>query len=57
MINVLYYCNWLRYEWSVGESDFDDPIGVFDKIKDKVWHEIGHGNDIVFTVDRGITAD
>ncbi|XP_060577218.1 uncharacterized protein LOC132734491 [Ruditapes philippinarum] len=43
----------LWYEWSVGESDHDTPLGVFDVVKEKVWHEIGQNKDIVFTVDRG----
>ncbi|XP_060604506.1 uncharacterized protein LOC132757271 [Ruditapes philippinarum] len=43
----------LWVEWSVGESDDDLPLGVFDKVKEKLWHEIGQDNSIVFTVDRG----
>ncbi|XP_053398947.1 uncharacterized protein LOC128556937 [Mercenaria mercenaria] len=41
------------YEWSVGDSFYDSPIGVFDTKTDKVWHDAGHDNSCVFTVDRG----
>ncbi|XP_053398434.1 uncharacterized protein LOC128556766 [Mercenaria mercenaria] len=41
------------YEWSVGESDHDAPLGVFDTVTDKVWHELGQDSYCVFTVDRG----
>ncbi|XP_053400998.1 uncharacterized protein LOC128557563 isoform X2 [Mercenaria mercenaria] len=41
------------YEWSVGESVHDTPLGVFDTVTDRVWHDAGQDNSCIFTVDRG----
>ncbi|XP_053400999.1 uncharacterized protein LOC128557566 [Mercenaria mercenaria] len=41
------------YEWSVGESIYDSPLGVFDTVTDKVWHDAGQDNSCVFVVERG----
>lgn len=46
-------CCDLRYEWSVGESHYDTPFGVFDVIEDKIWHESGPDMFCMLTVYRG----
>ncbi|WAR04893.1 hypothetical protein MAR_020262 [Mya arenaria] len=41
------------YEWSVGESKYDTPKGVFHEITDRVWHDAGSHMSWVYTLPRG----
>ncbi|WAR05722.1 hypothetical protein MAR_021091 [Mya arenaria] len=45
--------NPLWYEWSVGESKYETPKGVFDEITDRVWHDAGSHMSWVYTLPRG----
>ncbi|WAR06111.1 hypothetical protein MAR_021480 [Mya arenaria] len=45
--------NPLWYEWSVGESKYETPKGVFDEITDRVWHDAGSHMTWVYTLPRG----
>ncbi|VDI61828.1 polycystin 2 [Mytilus galloprovincialis] len=40
----------LWYEWSVGYEDEATPIGIYDSVKQKVWHDAGQLMDTIFTV-------
>lgn len=45
--------NFTRYQWSVGLTDHDVPVGIFDPEHDRVWHDAGQLNFVVFTSTPG----
>lgn len=48
--NIL-YC--LRYEWTAGYADKDEPEGIFDNLNDDVWHYAGQTNQAILNIKRG----
>ncbi|XP_061193435.1 uncharacterized protein LOC133201664 [Saccostrea echinata] len=47
----------LWYQWSVGITDGDEPSGIFNLEKDRVWHDAGQNNFIIFSTDKGQFLD
>lgn len=45
--------NFTRYQWSVGFTDHDVPVGIFDPEYDRVWHDAGQQDFVVFTTKPG----
>lgn len=43
-----------RYQWSVGLTSNDVPTGIFQKELERVWHDAGQNNFIVFSVKPGM---
>ncbi|WAR04731.1 hypothetical protein MAR_020100, partial [Mya arenaria] len=43
----------VQYEWSIGESNEDEPMGVFDQKTDRVWHDAGSHMSWMYTLPRG----
>ncbi|XP_062606252.1 uncharacterized protein LOC134268062, partial [Saccostrea cucullata] len=41
------------YQWSVGFTDHDVPAGIFDPQHERVWHDAGQNNFIIFTTEQG----
>ncbi|XP_052707847.1 uncharacterized protein LOC128183063 isoform X2 [Crassostrea angulata] len=41
------------YQWSVGLTAHDVPVGIFDPEHDRVWHDAGQLNFVVFTTTPG----
>uniref|UniRef100_K1RER5 Uncharacterized protein n=1 Tax=Magallana gigas TaxID=29159 RepID=K1RER5_MAGGI len=41
------------YQWSVGFTDHDVPVGIFDPEYNRVWHDAGQLNFVVFTTNPG----
>ncbi|KAL3843250.1 hypothetical protein ACJMK2_021192 [Sinanodonta woodiana] len=41
------------YEWSVGESLYDEPTGVFSARQENVWHHVGEERYMIYSLPRG----
>nr|XP_034301655.1 uncharacterized protein LOC105322112 [Crassostrea gigas] len=42
------------YQWSVGYLSGATPLGVFNGVTERVWHDAGQRTDIVFTTKPGV---
>lgn len=49
------YVKYSRYQWSVGYLSGATPLGVFNGVTERVWHDAGQRTDIVFTTKPGKT--
>lgn len=43
-----------RFEWSVGESLYDEPAGIFDTTYERVWHDAGTATRWIYSLPRGL---
>ncbi|VDH98686.1 Hypothetical predicted protein, partial [Mytilus galloprovincialis] len=41
------------YEWSVGITESNEPVGIIDSSVDNIWHPCGQINYAVYTLPRG----
>eukprot|EP00105_Crassostrea_gigas_P011291 XP_011426884.1 PREDICTED: uncharacterized protein LOC105327902 [Crassostrea gigas] len=41
------------YQWSVGFTEHDVPVGIFDPERERVWHDDGQLTFVIYTLMRG----
>nr|XP_034332757.1 uncharacterized protein LOC105327902 isoform X2 [Crassostrea gigas] len=41
------------YQWSVGYTEHDVPVGIFDPERKRVWHDAGQLTFVIYTTMRG----
>ena len=47
---ILFY---LRYEISVGLTDQDEPVGIFDVANERHWFDVGQSLEATITFNKG----
>lgn len=52
LTSVSWKC-YIRYEWSVGLTDLNEPGGVIDDSIENIWHPCGQIDRAIYTLPRG----
>lgn len=55
--NILTHVCAVRYQWSVGFTNHDDPTGIFDRQHERMWQDAGQLNFVVYNTKPGRNLD